>query len=261
MGQFLRDQKITSVVIDETTLDRLNEIVETRVALHNVDFPNEDHRAILFYVVRFDEKGYRFVNFNDVKKCFREARDVERVIFTVDSVQHRNSAGMFGVHCDLRFDRKEDNNCWVSITADNKDWVDVTFVNISEVLLDHKTITRFVNTPWTGLLIQLIGVLIGFVLSLWAATKIAPFLEIDNAFVIALFFSLLIYSNVWGYINAQIARTVQFSFPNIRFKRPGKDWVHLTVQGLVGGLSVTFAAFLLNHISAFVGSVISSFIK
>ena len=72
MGQFLRDQ-LVNVSVDEATLDRLNDIFEARVVLHNATLqPNVPERAILFYIIRFDEKGYRFVDINDVKKCFRE---------------------------------------------------------------------------------------------------------------------------------------------------------------------------------------------
>jgi hypothetical protein len=262
MGQFLRDQRLKNVGIDENTLDRLKDSFESRVALHNIGKqPNDPAIAILFYIIRFDEKGYRFVNFDDVKKCFREARDVERIVFTVDSGLNRSSGPIFGTHCDMRFDAKDPNACWLSVTADNKDWVDVTFVNITEVLDGQKTWSRLVRTPWTALLVQLAGVLVGFVLSLWAAQKIAPFLSIDNAFVVVLFFSLLIYSNVWGYINTQIGRVVDFSFPNVRFKRTGKDWVHLAVQSAVGGLAITFGAFLIDKMFTLVGTMVASFIK
>ena len=137
----------------------------------------------------------------------------------------------------------------------------MTFVNISEVLDDRKTWSGLVRTPWTGLLIQLAGVLVGFVLSLWAALKIAPFLSLDNAFVVTFFFAFLIFSNVWGYINGQIVRVVEFSFPNVRFKRVGRDWKHLAVQTVVGGLAITFAAFLIDRMFSLIGSVIASFIK
>jgi hypothetical protein len=231
MGQFLRDQLVKNVSIDEATLDRLKDAFEARVALLNVGvLEDAPGRAVLFYIIRFDEKGYRFVDFDDVKKCFREARHVKRLVFTVDSALHRNSGAIFGTHCDLRIDAKDEKACWLTVTADSKDWVDVTVVNITEVLADQKTLSGLVRTPWSGLIIQLAGVLVGFVLSLWAALKVAPFLNIDNAFVVTLFFALLIYSNVWGYTNAQITKVVDFSFPNVRFKRAGKDWLHLAVQ-------------------------------
>lgn len=261
MGQFLRDQKVKNVGIDESTLDRLNDAFAARVALHNVGLQaNDSAIAVLFYIIRFDEKGYRFVTFDDVKKCFREARDVERIVFTVDSGLNRSAGPILGTNCDLRLD-KDPNACWLTVTGDSKDWVDVTFVNITEVLGGQKTWSRLIRTPWTGLLIQLAGVLIGFVLSLWAAQKIAPLLNIDNAFVVVLFFSLLIYSNVWAYINTQIARVVDFSFPNVRFRRVGKDWVHLAVQSVVGGLAITFGAFVIDKMFTLVGTVVASFIK
>ncbi len=262
MGQFLRDQPVKNVSVDELTLNRLNDAFVARVALHNADILQDaPTRAILFYVIRFDEKGYRFVNFEDVKKCFREAQDVERVVFTVDSAANRQSGAMIGTNCNLSLDAKEPKSCWLTVTADNKDWVDGTFAPIAETLVGQKTWSGFVRTPWTALLIQLAGVAIGFVLSLWAALKIAPFLKIDNAFAVTFFFALLIYSNIWGYVVTQIARVVDFAFPNVRFRRARTDWGHLAIQAFVIGLAATFAAFLIDKLFTFVGSVIASFIK
>ncbi len=262
MGQFLRDQKLKNLSIDEATLDRLNDAFIARVALHNngvkEDSPN---RAILFYIIRFDEKGFRFVNLDDVKKYFREARDSERIIFTVDSAAYRNSAAIFGTHCDLRLDAKDPNTCWLTVTADDKDWTDATFANLTEVLAGHKSWSGLVRTPWTGLLIQLAGIVVGFGLSLWAALKIAPLLNVDNAFVVTFFFAFLVYSNVWGYVNQQITRFVDFCFPNIRFKRAGKDWLHVTVQTVIFGLTITFAAYLIDKVFTLMGSVVGTFIK
>jgi len=261
MGQFLRDQKVTNVTIDEATLDRLNDVFLARVATHNAGVPEGPKHVVHFYVIRFDQKGYRFVDFADVKKHFRDAGDVERVIYTMDSGENRQTQSLSGGHFELRLDAKDANSCWLTVTADNKDWVEATFSEVADILAGQRNWSRYVRTQWTGLLIQVVGVAIGFLLSLWAALKISPRLTIDNAFVIAFFFALLIYSNIWSYINAQIVKVIDFSFPNVRFKRAGKDALHLATQTLVGGLIITFTAFLLDKLFSLVGSAISSFVK
>ena len=260
MGQFLRDLRIRNVTVDEAALTRINEVYLARVAAHNEGIPEGPERVVFHYVIRFDEKGYRFVNINDVLKCFRDAGTVERVIYSMDSGKNRQTSGLFGTNLELRLDR-DPNTCWLNVSADNKDWVDTTFTGIAEILTAHKSWSRYVRTQWTGLLIQILGVAIGFLISLWAALKISPMLTLENAFVITFFFALLIYSNVWAYINGQISRLIDFCFPNVRFKRPRKDFVYMAVQTLVGGLLIGLTAFLLDKLFDLVGATLSSFFR
>ena len=265
MGQFLRDLRVTNVTIDEATLHRLNQVFLARAAVHNASVPEgepHDHRRVVcFYVIRFDDKGYRFVNFADVVRCFREAGIVQRVIYTMDTGQSRASQLLFGTYFDLRLDAMDANNCSLTVTADNQDWVEATFIAITDVLAGQRSISKYVRTPWTGLAVQLLGVAIGFLLSLWAAVKIAPLLAIDNAFVITFFFALLIYSNIWGYVNAQLTKLIDFSFSNVRFKRPGRDMVHAATQYVVGGLVIVLLAYLLDKLFTLVGFALRSLFK
>jgi hypothetical protein len=50
----------------------------------------------------------------------------------------------------------------------------------------------------TQLLIQILGVFVGFLISLWVASKISPSLSIENAFLISFFLVLLNFSNLWS---------------------------------------------------------------
>ncbi len=256
MGQFLRDQRIKNVSIDLAALRQLNDIFVARWQAHNGSVPEGPARAVPSYVIRFDEKGYRFVNFDDVVKCFLEARHVERVIYTIDSGLHRQSSGLLGVNCELRMDAKDQNLCWLTVTADNKDWVDTTFAAFSEALAGQHNWNGLVRTAWTGLLVQLLGVVIGFVFGIWAAVKVSPRLAIDNAFAITLVFALLIYSNIWGYVNAQITRAIDLALPNLRFKRPDKDLMYFLIQAVVVGLIVSLVLYVLNVLFGFIGSVL-----
>src|SRR5882672_1573863 len=173
MGQFLRDQQLTNITIAEDTLDQLNDLFLARVAAHNGGIPAGNAAlAIHFYVIRFDGKGYRFTDFPDVKKCFREARAVERMVFSLDSAQYRQSQALTGVQFELRLDAKDVNASRLVVTADSKDWVDATFSGFSEIMSGQQSMSRFVRTQWTGLLVQIFGVVTGFLLGLWAALKI-----------------------------------------------------------------------------------------
>ncbi len=260
MGQFLRDQFVRNVDIDESALKNINDILGDATTTINAGENDPSKRGILFYVIRFDEKGYRFTNFSDVMKHYADARQVERVIFTVDSAPNRQSAGLTGVNADLRLEPADPNICRLMITADNQAWVDSTFCAISELLNQQKNSSWLVRTQWTGLLVQIFGVLLGFLLSLWAAVNIAPYLSIDNAFVVALFFTLLIYSNIWTYINTQIGRLINYTFPNVRFKRKGKDTIHWVIQAVIATILGACVLFLLGKLSELVGKLLSTFL-
>jgi hypothetical protein len=262
MGQFLRDQRLKNLKVNETVLGQLNDFFLTRVTAGNQGIPENDQRRIVFfYVIRFDEKGYRFVDFADVLGHYRAAEYVERIILTMDSASNRATQGLFGTHFELRLDARDPNSCWLSVTADQNDWVDATFSGIADILSRQRTFSGYVRTQWTPLVIQIVGVGIGFLLSLWAAVKVAPQLKIDNAFVVTFFFALLIYSNIWAYINTQIGNLLNYTFPNLRFHRTGKGTLHWFGQALVGGVFAAFLLFLLDQVFALVGAVLSNIIK
>lgn len=315
MGQFLRDQRLRNLNIDEAALDKLNTVFVGRVAAKNVPLlPPQPPRnapqgaqaaagaqtaqppqaqgvpaaqpqaagqvagvgaqagqaqfaqvlskiAFPYYVLRFDDKGYRFTNFAEVKQNYSEAREVERVIFVVDSGENRQSGGMSGTQLELRLDAKDPNMCYLTVTADDKRWVEDTFAALMQVLSDQQNRSGWVRTQWTGAAIQLIGVCVGFLFSLWAAVIISPNLSIDNAFAVSLIFALLIFGNVWGYLNAQIARLVDLAFPNVRFKRKEKEGFRWLLRGVFIGLAVAFSLYVMNQLLTFVGSVLGSFLK
>ncbi len=262
MAQFLRDQQLTNITIAEADLDRLNDLFLARVTVHNQGIPaGNPALAIPFYVIRFDNKGYRFIDFADVRRCFREARAIERVVFTIDSTENRRSQSLTGIQFELRLDAKDLKGNYLVVTADSKDWVDATFSAFSEILSGQRSMSRYVRTQWTGLLVQILGVATGFVFSLWAAFKIAPKLSFEQSFVVTFFFALLIYSNVWGYINAQIWRLIDFAFPNVRFQRDDKDFWYRAVQTLVGTALLGIGGLILDRLLGWVGSVLGSLMK
>jgi hypothetical protein len=115
-----------------------------------------------------------------------------------------------------------------------------------------------VQTAWTGLFVQLFGLVFGFLLSLWAAVKIAPHLTIESPFVISFIFALLVFSNIWTILNAQILRLINFWFPNLYFKRAGREspWLNGILITLVGALVL----YLLNMLWGWIGGVLGTFV-
>ena len=117
-----------------------------------------------------------------------------------------------------------------------------------------------IRNAWVELLIQLFGVLIGFSLSLWGATKIEPYITIENAFLISFLLLLLIFSNLWAQIGVRLKLLLNYTFPSIKFYRAGKDRMHWLYQAIVGGLVVAGSLFLLNWIFKFVGKMLGAFV-
>ncbi len=309
MGQFLRDQRLQNLNVDEAALDSLSTVVTSRVAARNAqlaqaagvnlvqaaqhgqvaqnpvavapqvgptaqagpgaqggggqaNLANLLHRITgASYVIRFDDKGYRFTNSTDVKQHYASATEVERVIFVVDSNEHRQSGGLLGTQLELRLDAKDANACYLTVTSDDKQWVDDTFAALMDVLGKLRNLSGLVRTQWTGAAIQLLGVCVGFLFSVWAALIVAPNLSIDNAFAVSLIFALLIYSIVWGYLNAQIVRLIDMAFPNLRFKRKDKEGFRWLIRGVFIGLSVAFGLYVLKQLLTLAASVLSTLLK
>lgn len=310
MGQFLRDQRLQNLNVDEAALDNLSTVVTSRVAARNAQLaqaagvnliqaaqPGQAaqnpvaaapqvgsaaqpgpaaqggggsqanlahllHKiAVASYVIRFDDKGYRFTDIADVKQHYARATEVERVIFMVDSNEYRQSGGLLGTQLELRLDAKDANACYLTVTSDDKQWVDDTFAALVDVLGRLRNLSGLVRTQWTGAAIQLLGVCVGFLFSVWAALIVAPNLSIDNAFAVSLIFALLIYSIVWGYLNAQIARQIDMAFPNLRFKRKDKEGFRWLIRGVFIGLSVAFGLYVLKQLLTLAASVLSTLLK
>jgi hypothetical protein len=263
MGQFLRDQKLHNLEIDEAALDQLNNVFVARVAAGNATAANPAEQVVPYYVLRFDEAGYRFVNFADIRQRFIDAKEVERVIFMMESGADRQSGGLLGTRFELRLDSKDTNNCWLTVTSDSGAWVDATFAALVDILSRHPSkLSAIVRTQWTALVIQLLGVFLAFMFSVWAAVVIAPKLALENAFAVTLIFALLMFSNIWTYLMAQIGRFMDFAFPNIRFVRKdieGKgNWV---LRGaLIGIVVAPVSIWVLTKLFALAADVLNTYI-
>ena len=149
---------------------------------------------------------------------------------------------VIGDHLELRLDKKDENNNLLSVTSDDSDWVDSSFSAVQEILSKCKTRNGWVRSAWSALGIQILGVIGGFGFSLWAASRISQKLTIENAFVITFLFSLLIFSNVWGYINSIVVRYVHRVFSNVQFYLPDKDRIKIKIliNSFFSGISAPF---------------------
>lgn len=98
-------------------------------------------------------------------------------------------------------------------------------------------------------------------LSLWAATRIAPKLAVENAFVFAFLFVLLIFSNIWAYLNQRLLWVLNVAFPHLRFVRPDKERLHWLLQAVVGGIVFAIVMYVLSQVFTFFIDMLSGFIR
>jgi hypothetical protein len=269
MARFLRDIRVSNVTISENILQLVHDLLVDRCSAYNAAIDQQDltntvkadEKLYLSYVIRFDNRGYRLQDTNKALRYFQEASEIERIIFTLDSAQSERTGRNYGTHFELRLDAKDVNNCFIQASSDNGDVVDPVYNGLLEIIRKGKNNNGWVRDAWTQLVVQVLGVGIGFVLSLIAAIKTAPNLNVENALVLTFIFAFLIFSNTWGFISQQILRLLNDSFPNIRFERQRKAGIHWLVQTLVGGLLVAFFLFIFGQTMDWLGGVLGAYVS
>lgn len=270
MASFLRDIRVSNVTISENILQLVNELLVARCVAGNAAIDQRqdltvdqktDEKLSLFYVIRFDNRGYRLQDANEALRYFQQATEVERIIFTLDSSKSERTGRQYGTYFELRLDAKDVNNCIIHASSDDGDAVDSVYNGLFEIIRKGKNNNGRVRNTWTQLVVQVLGVGVGFILSLIAAVKTAPNLNIENAFVLTFIFAFLIFSNAWGFINQQILRLMNYSFPNVRFERQGKAGIHWLIQALVGSLLVAFFLFVFGLIMGWLGNILEAYVS
>jgi hypothetical protein len=263
MAHFLRDQLISNVSITEESLSQLSAIFEEKEKILNefaAGSNNEDDKAVLMFIIRFDNKGYRVFTIDDLLRYFKQAKSVERVLITLETTKSLRSNRQSGTFMEVRLDEKEPHTSFLNVTSDDKDWVEATFSSLQEALDKYRHRTGWVRTAWTAFAVQIVGVTLGFILSLWAAAKFSPRLAIESPFVISFIFVFLLFSNTWNYLNQFILRVLNIAFPNVKFLRRGKEHWHWLTQAVVGGAVGAAVLYFLSQAGTFLIAILSSLV-
>jgi len=228
----------------------------------NVQNQDQDNFTSWFpCIIRFDEKGYRVFGKDQLVDYFEKASKVERVILTLESVVSYQSNRQNGSYMECRLEGAESTNpCHIVATSDDEDWVNGSFSALRDCLTTFRNRSSWLRNPFVDLLIQLFGLILGVVVSLWGASRMAPHLTIENAFLISFLIVLLIFSNLWAPITFRLRRLVYLAFPVIRFYRSKKDRLHWLMQALVGGVVLALTLYLLNLMFSYVGRVLGGFV-
>jgi hypothetical protein len=262
MAKFLRDEYIKNVSISEDTLTQLAESFASR-AKPFLDASKTDDKQMPFmtFILRFDNKGYKFFNIDEFLQHFRKAKEIERIIITIETAESISSHRNVGSYLELKLDNRNPDNSILHATSDTSDWVDSSFSTIKEILEKSSTYYGIARSVWATLAIQIFGVITGFGLSLWAASKVSGKLSIENSFIISFLFILLLFSNAWGYLNQALLLFIHNVFPNIQFFRPNKDRKNWLLQGVIVGLAGALALYILGGVFSYVGEFLNELVK
>lgn len=263
MPNYLRDQFVKNVSISEDGLRQLGALFEERAEALRVlkrKAGGDEDPVFVTYVIRFDEKGYRMFSVEDVVRRFDNAVYVERIVFRLETASSMRSSEIFGEVMEVSLDNKEGARSYFKIMSDDNEWVEASFTALHSVFLRFKNSHGMVSNAWTMLFIQLCGVVVGFSLSLYAAMKIAPKLTVSNAFEFSFIFMLLVFSNIWTYLNGIILRLIAWAFPSIRFVRRDRDkysWIaRAIVEAAIGGLVLYMVAQLGSFVVQAIDSIV-----
>lgn len=259
MAKYLRDGKLTNIKVTEELIDKLIDVYTARSQV----IPQRKAAGVpnSIYTIRFDGRGYRTFTKEELLRYFQKAKKIERIILTLETSDSVNSNRSVGEYIEIQFDGVNDSLCNLVVTSDEADWVDASFSSIQEALTDFKSKNGIARSAWSTLAVQVIGVVSGFILSLWAASIISPKLSLENSFIIAFIFAFVIFSNIWAYLNLAVLRYIHLLFPNIHFYRSDKDKINWWMQGVIAGISTAVALYVLSLVFSFVGTILSEIPK
>ena len=236
MAQFQRDTRISNITLDEGALVEVFDVFRKRADALGSSPHDDEGAGSVYAFIRFDGKGYGVVTCEELLHYFRRSVSVESIFVGFQTARASSSGRSEGSHIQLQLERDDPVSCYLRVFSDNREWLDASFCAIEESLDKFKNRHGWLRSNSFGLLIQLSGVALGFLISLWAAVVVSPNIPMESAFVIVFLFVLLLFSNVWDYIKNLLFQAANGFFPNVLFFRPEKDryrWLKQTVIGAI----------------------------
>lgn len=262
MPGFLREVLIHDVVIDDDSIRELDRIFQARVAQHNAEVTDDDRKLVFWYIVRFDNRGYRALNAEDAWAFYKGAHKVEGVVFHAESPLAKKTGGVLGTQLDICLDSTGNRISGLSVAADQRDWVESTFGEFEVVLRRRQDlVTKLVRGPTSSVLVQISGLVLGVLLSLWAATLSAPFLTgLDYPRVVAFGFWFIVFSNLWGTCQAALMTWIYRLFPNVRFATSSEPWPHKLLREGARASGIAVGLWVLGWLTKWAASIIGPFL-
>ncbi|EGQ7352737.1 membrane domain protein [Escherichia coli] len=263
MSYFYRSKNISGVSINEDSLISLSTAIVECCVKMNEQAQKESREvcAQCVFFILFDGKGYKVDSIGELVKYFRQATRIDQIIFTIETYQSRQSNRMNGSWMELRIDERNSNSSTMIVASEDNEWVDSLWITIQDLLNKCKNKFRFFRTAWTMLSIQISGVTVGFLLSLWTASKLAPKLSIDGAFALSFICIFILFSNLWSFAIPLIIKLIDFLFPSVKFVINGKNYFHWSVQAIIGAIASAVILYFISSMLLFALEMLNSIIK
>jgi len=203
-----------------------------------------------------DDKGYRLLNFNKIIEIYSQSKKVQQIRFILSSKDNHNNNGLTltGSHFEVSFESL--NVSHIKLRGGSFDDVNSIFYGTKDILKKYRNRNGWIRNTWTDLVVQLLGVVAVFVISIVVGNEISSYIKIENSFVFSFFFVFIFLSNLWGTVFSLIQKFIYYAFPNIRFVKKDRPTMHWITKSLVGGILVSFSIFTLSWVLRWVEAII-----
>lgn len=217
MKSTLRDESLRNLTVSESRLREINNKLWSIIDEENNKQSEDNKKLWISYIIRFDKKGRSLLNFEEAIACYKNARNIERFIFSVVCLQSFRDR-LFGKSIDINFDKLDINNCRLAVQGDDASWVDSTYSSTMDIIKKCKNLNIIFRSFATPFLVQIAGVFFGILLSIRGAQWLEPRLKIQYALPFAFVIVFLLFSNIWTYLYAVLLRGIDRIWSNIVFK-------------------------------------------
>jgi len=251
MAHFLRDEHLKNLTITPDAVraifkafDKAKQKIPTTPGLA-VTTPDQAAFAI---TIRYDQKGKRLYDLKMLEDHFADASSVERLVFSLDSKDALDRNRLLGAYMEVRLDEMAPNACFLTVSADDDDWVNTQFLTLKEALAPYRNANFLARSAITQPILQLLGVVLLFTLCLWASVRIAAHFEGPYAPILSFLFTMLIFSNLWGFINTALINGFERLFPPVKMYRPNKDRWSFLREGIIAALILAIVGIVGNWV-------------
>jgi hypothetical protein len=262
MAQYLKEKHYQGLTVNEELLRKLFAIVgQQRASIPAASGTGTTPGGIPHAVIRFDGNGFRVFTVEELLSYFQAARDVEHVVFVLDSTEALQSSRGIGSFVDVRLNARLGMKNSVLVASDDLNWTNSIFAALTSQLDGVRNRNDLAHGATAAFLIQTIGLFLGFVFSLWAAGKLAPSLAIEHSFIYSFLFILLVFSNSWSLIQNAVRSILALAFPNVRFISRSSSRFSWLWQALIGSAVIAIAAWFLKLLWDLFAGVLTQLIK
>ena len=263
---YRRDLNIINVSVSLENLKELNEkFIEIQNSLkkENIQLASGIQNDVhLSYVIRYDNKGMRLSNFEDLEHHFNKAKNIEKINVTVETSENIGLNRISGTYAELNLDQSNQTlNILACHTTNNlENWINNSFLTINDILQNLKNKNGFINNYITILFFKLLWILVSSFISLFIAIRIYKNINLPYSFLIIFIIIFSLFLAISNHlINPTYSLLINKLFPNIKFitKQKNSGWI---IQNIINVIVGTVLLFVLGLILSPIFNIINEFI-